>query len=225
MNGLFDLTGKAAIVTGASRGLGKAFAVGLADAGADVAVSDVLDVSETVKDIEARKRRALGIKADVSNDTEVRVMVERVTSEVMNINLRGQLLTSKAVFRHMIKQGSGKIINISSIAGILASVESAAYNASKAGIILLTKTLAAEWGKYNIQVNAICPGLFETEMTREFIADKGFMETFRSGAPLARPGKPDELIGTVVYLASKASDYMTGHALVVDGGWTAKLAG
>ena len=162
MNGLFDLTGKAAIVTGASRGLGKAFAVGLADAGADVAVSDVLDVSETVKDIEARKRRALGIKADVSNDTEVRVMVERVTSEfrkvdilvnnagifrssraedtsiedwdkVMNINLRGQLLTSKAVFRHMIKQGSGKIINISSIAGILASVESAAYNASKAG--------------------------------------------------------------------------------------------
>jgi len=184
----------------------------------------------------------------------VRVMVERVTSEfrkvdilvnnagifrssraedtsiedwdkVMNINLRGQLLTSKAVFRHMIKQGSGKIINISSIAGILASVESAAYNASKAGIILLTKTLAAEWGKYNIQVNAICPGLFETEMTREFIADKGFMETFRSGAPLARPGKPDELIGTVVYLASKASDYMTGHALVVDGGWTAKLAG
>lgn len=254
MNGLFDLTGKAAIVTGASRGLGMAFAIGLAEAGALVAVSDVLDVTESVREIEARKRRAIGIRADVSNEAEVSAMVERAVSEfgridilvnnagifrgsaaedtktedwdlVMNVNLRAQLIASKAVSRHMIRQGSGKIINISSVAGILAPVESAAYNASKAGVILLTKTLAAEWGKHNIQVNAICPGLFTTEMTREFTEDSGYMEAFRSVVPLARPGAPEELAGTVLYLASKASDYMTGHALVVDGGWTAKLSG
>lgn len=252
MDKLFDLKNKVAIVTGASRGLGRSIAVGLAKAGADVVVSDILEASETVKEVEAQGRKALEIRTDVSKEDEVRVLVERAKKtfnkidilannagifkmspaeetrtedwdKTININLKGQFLCAREVSRHMIAQKSGKIINVASIAGIMAFPDSIAYNASKAGIILLTKTLAAEWGRHNIQVNAICPGFFETEMTREFTKDKVFMEAISKDIPLGRGGAPDELIGTVVYLASKASDYMTGHALVIDGGWTVKL--
>ncbi|MBW7957330.1 MAG: glucose 1-dehydrogenase [Deltaproteobacteria bacterium] len=252
MAGLFDLAGKAAIVTGGARGLGRAMALGLAGAGADIAVSDIIDVSEAVVGVRALGRRAVGVKADVGDEESVRELVEKTIAElgridilvnnagifrisaaeniraedwdaVLDINLRGQLLCAKEAGRHMIRQRSGKIINIASVAGLAAFPESAAYNASKAGVILLTKTLAAEWGKHNIQVNAVCPGLFETDMTRDLIGDSSFMAFIRERVPLGRGARPEELAGTAVFLASKASDYVTGHALVIDGGWTAML--
>ena len=123
----------------------------------------------------------------------------------------------------MIKQQTGRIINIASVAGLFGSAGTAAYCASKAGIILLTKTLALEWAKYNINVNAICPGVIVTAMTDPYLKDPGFQQMIKTRVPLARPGVPEELVGTVIYLSSRASEYITGHALVIDGGWTAGL--
>lgn len=252
MGDLFDLTGKVAIITGASRGLGKAMAIGLAEAGANMVIADVLDVTETVKEIKNTGREAIGIKVDVSKKKDVAAMVKKTINKfgkidilvnnagifrmspaeeikeqdwdkVMAVNLKGQLLCAQEAGKQMIKQKSGKIINLASVAGKFAFAQAAAYNASKAGIILLTKTLAIEWGKHNIQVNAICPGVFATAMTEDFLKDKSFVQMIKAKVPLARYGKPKELIGTAIFLASDASSYLTGHALVVDGGWTAGL--
>ena len=252
MNELFDLAGKVAIVTGASRGLGKAMAIGLAKAGANVVVSDILDTTETVEEIKKFGREAIGIKTDVSNKAEVETMVKQTVekfakidilvnnagifrmspaegmkeedwNKVIAVNLKGEFLCAQAVGKQMIKQKSGKIINIASVAGLQAFSQSSAYNASKAGVILLTKTLAVEWGKYNIQVNAICPGVFKTAMTEGFLKDENFIQMIKNRVPLGRYGEPEELVGTVIYLASKASDYVTGHTLVIDGGWTSGL--
>ena len=132
-------------------------------------------------------------------------------------------LCAQAVGRQMMKQKSGSIINIASIAGLGGYASSVPYSASKAGVILMTKTLAVEWGKHNVRVNAICPGVFATNMTDSYLKDKQFKDMIQNKVPLGRHAKPDELVGTVVYLASKASDYMTGHALVIDGGWTAGI--
>jgi 2-deoxy-D-gluconate 3-dehydrogenase len=249
---IFDLEGKIAIVTGASRGLGKAMAIGLAKAGAIVVVTDVLDTSETVNEIKKINRESFGLKVDVSNKSVVESMVKQIlkkfgridilvnnagilrTSDaekldiedwrkVIDINLTGQFLCAQAVGKHMIRQRSGKIINISSIAGLSGYASSAPYSASKAGVISLTKTLAAEWGKYYINVNAICPGIFATDMTKDYLKDEQFKSMIKTKVPLARYAEPEELIGTVVFLASKASDYITGHSIVIDGGWTAAL--
>jgi len=252
MKNLFDLEGKTAIVTGASRGLGRAMAIGLAEAGAHVVVTDVLDTSETVKEIKQLRRESFGLKVDVSNKSDVEAMVKEVKEKfgkidilvnnagilrtgnaevldkkdwdkVLQVNLTGQFLCAQAVGRVMMKQKSGRIINISSIAGLAGYATSIPYSASKAGVISLTQTLAAEWGKHKINVNAICPGVFATDMTKDYLKDKEFMKNIENNVPLNRYAKPEELVGTVVYLASKASDYVTGHSIVIDGGWTAAL--
>lgn len=254
MNDLFNLKDKVAIVTGGSRGLGKAMALGLANAGANVVVaSRKLDsVQEVAKEIEAGGGTALAVEVDVSKKETVVTMVKKVIDEfgkidilvnnagvfrggvteeiseddwdfILDINLKGQLFCAQEVAKHMIKQNFGKIINISSIAGKLAFNQATAYNASKAGIILMTKSMAVEWGKHNIQVNAICPGVFHTAMTDDFLKDKQFVDMIKTKVPLGRHANPEELQGAVIYLASKASDYVTGHSLVVDGGWIAGL--
>jgi 2-deoxy-D-gluconate 3-dehydrogenase len=253
MKNLFDLEGKVAIVTGASRGLGKAMAIGLAKAGADVVVTDVLDTKTTVKEIKELHRESFGLEVDVSNKSDVEAMATEVkekfgridilvnnagilrtgNAEVLNkddwdkvieVNLTGQFLCAQAVGRLMMKQKSGgKIINISSIAGLAGYASSVPYSASKAGVISLTQTLAAEWGKYNLNVNAICPGVFATDMTDDYLKDEQFKNMIKTKVPLARYAEPEELVGTVIYLASKASDYVTGHSIVIDGGWTAAL--
>ncbi len=249
---LFDLTGKVAIVTGASRGLGKAMAISLAQAGADIVTTDVLDTKKIVKEIELLGRKSFGLKVDITNKKQIDTMVKKVVAKfkkidilinndgvyfptpikdlpdkswdtILNINLRGSMMVARAVGKQMIKQKSGNIINIASIAGIMAFSQSAAYNSSKAALIMLTKTLSAEWAPYNIRVNAICPGVFVTDMTKGLIKDKGFQQMIKAGVPLGRYAVPDELAGTAVYLASNASSYTTGHALVVDGGWTVHL--
>jgi NAD(P)-dependent dehydrogenase (short-subunit alcohol dehydrogenase family) len=247
-----DLPGKVAIVTGGSRGLGKAMAIGLANAGAHIVVCDVLDTKETVSLIQDLGRESIGLKVDVTKSADIVMMVkktidkfhtidvlvnnagivksqatETMTEEdwkkILTVNLTGEFLCAQAVGTQMIKQKQGRIINIASIAGILGSAQSAAYCASKAGIILLTKTLAIEWGKYGINVNAICPGIFLTDMTESYVKDPGFTQSVKSRIPLGRYAHPEELMGAVVFLASNASTYITGHTLVVDGGWTAGL--
>ncbi len=249
---LFDLRGKTAAVTGAARGLGRAMAVGLAEAGADIAIADIIDTEDAVAEIKALGRKSFGIRIDVTKQASVSSMVRHVVrrfgrldilvnnagilrmspaerlgekdwDDVIRVNLKGQFLCAQAAGRHMIMQKSGKIINIASIAGLSGFMNTAAYNASKAGVISLTKTLAAEWGKHNINVNAICPGVFETAMTSSFLRDKKFTEMIKAKVPLGRYAQPEELKGAVVFLASGASRYVTGHALVVDGGWTAML--
>lgn len=251
-NDLFNLAGKTAVITGASRGLGKSMAIGLAKAGADVVVTDILDTSKTVSEIKKLNRKSLGLEIDVSNKSDVEAMVKNVLEKfgkidilvnnagilrtgnaevldkedwdkVLQVNLTGQFLCAQAVGRQMMKQKSGSIINIASIAGLGGYASSVPYSASKAGVILMTKTLAVEWGKYNVRVNAICPGVFATNMTDSYLKDKQFKDMIQNKVPLGRHAKPDELVGTVVYLASKASDYVTGHALVIDGGWTAGI--
>lgn len=249
---LFDLQGKIAIVTGASRGLGKAIAIGLAQAGATVVITDILDTKEAVAEIKKIQDHCIGLRVDVTDKSSVDEMVKKVKDtfgkidilvnnagvlrsgnadeldladweKVINVNLTGEFLCAQAVGKQMIAQKSGKIINISSVAGLFGSVSSASYCASKAGVIMLTKTLAAEWGKHGITVNSICPGVFATDMTDAYLKDEGFNSMIKRDVPLGRYARPKELIGTVIYLSSAASDYVTGHALVVDGGWTAAL--
>lgn len=252
MKNMFDVTNKVVIITGASRGLGKAMALGLANAGAGIVAADVQDVSKVVKEVTKKNENAIGLQVDVTKRKDIQNMVEQTLDQfgsidilvnnagvlmtgnaenieeknwrqVMDVNLTGQFLCAQAVGKQMIKQKSGKIINISSIAGISGYASSVPYSASKAGVILLTKTLAAEWGEHNIQVNAVCPGVFATDMTADLLEDDQFVEMIKNKVPLGRHAEPEELIGTVIYLSSDASDYVTGHALVIDGGWTAGL--
>lgn len=252
MNELFGLEGKIAIVTGASKGLGRAMSIGLARAGADVVATHSSGETDTVDEIKKLGRDAIWAKVDVTKKDDIDKMVQKakdkfgridilvnnagvfkmgpaemITEEdwdnVIDVNLKGQFLCAQEVSKQMMEQKSGKIINIASVAGKLAFSNSAAYNASKGGVILLTKTLATELGSHNIQVNAICPGLFATRMTEGLMKDDNINKMVKERVPLGRHGEPQELMGSVIYLASKASDYTTGHALVVDGGWTARL--
>jgi len=248
----FDLAGKIAIVTGGSRGLGKAMAIGLAQAGAHLVICDMLDTKEAVQQIQGLGQEAIGLKVDVTKSPDIDMMTQKTIdkfhtidilvnnagiapsqateimpaatwNKVLAVNLTGEFLCAQSVGKQMIKQKQGRIINIASVAGLFGSQQSAAYCASKAGIILLTKTLAVEWGKYGINVNAICPGIFRTDMTEEYIKDPGFKAMTTTRIPLGRYAQPEELMGAVIFLASTASSYITGHALVVDGGWTAGL--
>jgi len=252
MNELFDLTGKVALVTGASRGLGNAMALGLAKAGADVVAADILAPSETVGRIKELGGESVGVMVDVTKKSDIEDMVGKALEKfgsidilvnnagilkmgptedfgeedwikVISVNLRGQFLCSQAVGRQMIRQKSGNIINIASVAGQFGFPMAAAYDCSKGGVILLTKALAAEWAKYNIRVNAIAPGVFETPMTEGMLDTDEFRQTIRTNVPMGRSGKPEELAGAAVFLASEASSYITGAVLVVDGGWTAGL--
>ncbi len=249
---LFNLKNKTAVITGASRGLGKAMAIGLAKSGANIVITDILDTEETVEEIKQYTDNAMGLTVDVTKKTNAETMVketidhfgsidilvnnagilktdnaedfdEKDWKQVIDVNLTGQFLCAQAIGKQMIKQQSGKIINISSIAGLAGYASSAPYSASKAGVISLTKTLAAEWGKHHVTVNAVCPGVFATEMTDDYLKDDQFLQMIKSNVPLGRFAEPKELIGTIIYLSSPASDYMTGHALVIDGGWVAGL--
>lgn len=215
----------------------------------DILVSHAKDV---VKEIEQRDQRSLFIKADVTKGKEVQKMVSKVTehfgkidilinnaginiispaedfvledwNKVVNINLTGVFLCAQAVGKEMIKQGKGKIINIASLFGTIGSPHTAvAYNSSKAGVINLTKSLAMEWGRYNINVNAIAPGIIETELTRKRLENKKYYKYLIDRNPLERIGKPEDLIGAIIYLSSEASNFVTGHTILIDGGYSAR---
>ncbi|MFH1365750.1 MAG: SDR family NAD(P)-dependent oxidoreductase [archaeon] len=250
MSDLFDLAGRIAIVTGAARGIGQSIALELAKKGADVVVSDIIPGNDTVNQIKKLKRKAIYIKTDISKKSEVNNLInetiktfkkidilvnnagvyipgaimdlsEETWDKTMNINLKGCFLCSQAALKHMKKGAS--IINISSIAGIEGSAGGAAYCASKGGIRLFTKALAAEVGSLGIRVNSIHPGLIDTPMTAAFKEDKKALEGMMSKFLIKRIGKPIDVAGPVVFLASEASSYITGSEIVIDGGWICAL--
>ncbi len=250
---LFDLTGKKALVTGAGRGIGKAVALGLARAGADIGLvarteSEIDAVAGQVKEI---GRHAVVAAADLTVTADIPALVsglaadldgidilvnnagtnipqdsvdvtEEAWDRVMAINLKSSFFMAQAVGKVMIELGrGGRIINISSQTGSVALIKRAAYCASKAGLNLVTKVLAMEWGPHEILVNAVAPTFIETEMTKPMLADPQFREYALAKNVLQRFGTPDEVAGAVIYLASPAANLVTGHVLLVDAGWTA----
>lgn len=242
------LNSKTAIVTGASRGIGRAIALGLAKSGANVAVNyagNQEKAENVVKEIEKLGAKALTIQANVGDEEAVRGMIKTVIAEfgsldilvnnagitrdtlimrmksqdwddVLNTNLKGVFHCTKAAARQMMKQRSGRIINLASVTGMIGNAGQASYSASKAGIIGLTKTSARELAARNITVNAVAPGFIATDMTDE-LAEEVQQEMLKQ-IPLARFGEPEDVAALVRFLASEESSYMTGQTFRVDGG-------
>lgn len=248
----FDLTGKVALVTGATRGLGYAIATGLARAGCDVAVvaRTAADTKAVAAEIAAMGRRSLAVPADVANVAQIRAMVERVAEHFgridilvnnvgfaietpsfevtedewdrqMAVNVKGAFFCCQAVGKIMARQGGGKIINLGSDLAIVGWPQVAAYCASKGGVSQITKVLALEWAKHNIQVNAIGPANFRTP-GNVLAQDPETATALAARNPQGRLGEPEEVVGAVIYLASPASSRVTGHLLMIDGGLTAQ---
>lgn len=249
---LFNLNGKVAIVTGTSRGLGKAMAIALAKAGANIVGVGVSDMSETKEEIQKVGRQFLEIKADLTNTKSVDKIVsetvkkfggidilvnnsgtirredainykEKDWDDILNLNLKTLFFLSQKVAKQFIKQETGgKILNIASMLSFQGGIKVPAYTASKSGVMGLTKALANEWAKYNINVNAIAPGYMATDNTKQIREDEKRSQEILDRIPSGRWGTPEDLAGAVVFLASKASDYVNGHTLAVDGGWLAR---
>jgi NAD(P)-dependent dehydrogenase (short-subunit alcohol dehydrogenase family) len=248
--GIFDLTGKIALVTGGGRGLGRAMARALAGAGADVAVAGRTesDLETVVAELRELGRNAVALVADVSDAGSATAMVEAVVEHfgridivvnnagishsvpaldlelddwdrLMALNLRGSFVVARAAGRHMVEQGYGRIINITSILASVAFKNQTVYAATKGGLTQMAKVLAVEWAPHGVTVNCIGPTFFETEYTRPRYTDPDRVEFIRSRTPMARWGQPDELAGAVVFLASDAAAFVTGHTLFVDGGF------
>ena len=246
----FSLKGKAGIVTGASRGIGKGIAEGLVQAGANLAICarSLPALEKTAEELRKYGTEVIPIKADVSMKAEVEKLVNKTVEEfgridflfnnagityrapsedfpeewwdeVIRVNLKSVFLCSQAVARVMIKQGGGKIINTSSLIAVTGGKTISAYAASKGGVAQLTKALANDWAKYHINVNAIGPGYIITDLTAPLIDDKQRYQELSARIPMGRWGKPEDLAGAAVFLASEASDYITGQSIFVDGGW------
>lgn len=191
-----------------------------------VDVTNPDDVQKMVDDVvdEFGKIDILINNAGMTINAKAEEMTYEQWNKVINLNLNGVFLVSQAVGRQMIKQGHGNIINTSSMSGLIANKpqEQCSYNASKAGVIMLTKSLAMEWSKYNIKVNTIAPGYMKTELTKPFFEKGGAMiDDWMGFTPMGRPGLPEELGGIVVYLASDASSFAQGSVFTIDGGYTA----
>jgi NAD(P)-dependent dehydrogenase (short-subunit alcohol dehydrogenase family) len=267
--GIFDLSGKVALITGASRGLGRAFAEAMAEFGADVACAgrDEAKLAETLQIISKYQHRNIAVKADVTKENEIKRMVDETVRQmgkidiffnnagiarpprpihetpteewdaVIETNLRGVFLCLKYVLAAMVKNKSGSIINISSIAGLRAEVPEvgpAAYGAAKAGVILLTNIAAMEYAKDNIRVNCIAPGMHKSELgqnnpgPKPDKAQRAMMEEYikkycAQWIPMGRMAEASELKGLAVLLASDASSYITGQVFIEDGGQSARL--
>ena len=246
------IDGKAAIVTGASRGLGRAMALALAEAGADVAVAarSVPDLEETAHQIEKLGRRAVVVPTDVTDYTQVEALVGRTVEALggldivvnnsgiarvspvaemppeefrrtIEVNLIGVFNGCRAAAPRLIAQRSGKVVNLASVLGQAGLAGYAAYGASKGGVIALTRCLAVEWARHGVQVNAIAPGWFVTDMNAEAFGDPRVRERLLRDVPARRTGRLEEIGPLLVYLASPASDYMTGQTVFLDGGHSA----
>ena len=251
MSGLFDLSGKVAIVTGANTGIGQAIALALADAGADIAAVGRTPAEETVARARALGRKAEVIPADLSTIEPVGRVVDETIAKlgrldilvnnagiirradavdfteedwdaVVDTNLKSVFFLCQAAGRHMIGQGQGKIINIASMLTFQGGIRVPSYTASKSGVGGLTKLLANEWAAKGVQVNAIAPGYIATNNTAALQADQVRNKAILDRIPAARWGDPGDLGGAAVFLASPASDYVSGHILAVDGGWLAR---
>ena len=251
MNNLFDLTGKTAIVTGASTGLGKGMTLGLASAGADILLVDHVSSEETLKEVNAIGRKAEQLVINLMNDGAVQKTVDKALDafgkvdilinnagiirrtpaidfsekdwdEVMNLNSRVVFFLSQAVAKDMMKRKYGKIISVASLLSFQGGITVPSYSASKGAVAQVTKALANEWAKFGLNINAIAPGYFATNNTKALREDPVRSKAILDRIPAERWGTPTDLQGAAIYLASKASDYVNGHVLVVDGGWMAR---
>ena len=245
------LEGKVALITGAAKGIGKACALALADAGADIVLGlrDKSTERELTEEIRKMGRQVLPLQMDVSKMEQIKDAViesmdhfrhidilvnnagigapnqaedvnEEDFDETIRVNLKGTFFTAQTVGREMIKQKSGRIINISSQAGFVALETESIYCMTKAAISHLTKCLALEWAKYNIMVNAVAPTFVRTPGTRKWLENERFLESVVKRIPLGRVGEAEEVAGPVVFLASPAASLITGATLMIDGGWT-----
>jgi 2-deoxy-D-gluconate 3-dehydrogenase len=248
----FKLTGKIAIVTGASRGLGQSMAIGLAEAGADLALVASSSTDETAKKIRALGRKTCTIQANLLDPKVVPHIVETTVKElggidilvnnavtirrapllefsekdwdeVIQINQKSLFFLSQAVAKQMVAQGrGGKIINIASMLSFQGGIRVPSYTASKSAVMGLTRIMANEWAAHGINVNAIAPGYMETDNTAALRADPKRNAEILARIPAGRWGAPEDLQGAVVFLASSASDYMQGYTVAVDGGWLSR---
>lgn len=251
----FSLEGRTALVTGGAQGIGRAFAHGLAEAGAAVAVVDMnLPLAEEVcQELTAKSAKAIAIKTDVTKADEVAAMVDTIIKawgkltigvnnagigqwhaaedipeadwdRMMDINLKGVFLCAQAEGRVMLPAGYGKIINTASMSGSIVNTpqKQVTYNASKAGVIHLTRSLAAEWAPRGVRVNCISPGYTRTKLVEDLLATpvgKEMLPQWLALTPMGRMAEVTDLQGGLVFLASEASDFMTGHDMVIDGGY------
>ncbi|MBQ0923593.1 SDR family oxidoreductase [Saccharopolyspora endophytica] len=249
MKHAFDLSGKVAAVSGSTRGIGRSIALGLAEAGADVALLQ-RSLSDTTLQEEIRQlgRKCEIIECDVENRQQVRNAVPETISRlgglhivvpcagiqhrspsvdfpeedwdrVMQVNLKSVWLLCQQAGRHMVEQGYGKIITIGSVASFQGGFTVPAYAAAKGGIAQLTKALANEWAAHNVNVNALVPGYIDTDMNTALVSDPTRSVQISERIPAARWGTPDDFKGPAVFLASDAAAYVHGHLLAVDGGW------
>ncbi|MBN1292193.1 MAG: glucose 1-dehydrogenase [Candidatus Latescibacteria bacterium] len=248
------IDGKAALITGAGSGIGKAIALAMAEAGADCIVTElpgkIDSLGQVCETIRETGRKALPFPLSLPDLVSIDTLVEQAHEEmgridilvnnagvniprdalelteadwdsVLDVNLKGLFFLSQRVARKMVKNGGGKIVNIASQNGVVGYYKRAAYCSSKAGVVNLTRVLAIEWAQYKINVNAVGPTFILTPLTQSTFDDPALRKDLLSRIPLGRIGQPEDVVGSVVFLASPAADLITGHTLLVDGGWTA----
>ena len=246
-----SLENKVALVTGGSRGIGRAIVLGLAKSGADVVIASrkIGDLENVAGEIKSLGRKCLPVATHIGRLEEIKNLVDKAAAEfgridilvnnaatnptmvpamdiddrawdsIMNLNLKGLFFLSQAVARIMKEKGGGRIINVASVAGLSPDILPV-YSISKAGVIMATKVMAQQWAIYNIRANAIAPSLTKTKFSEPLWTNQDILNIAISRTPLGRPAEPDDMVGAVIFLASDASDYITGQVLAIDGGMT-----